>query len=375
MGAKIPMLDLGPEVEELWDELRTALDATLRSTRFILGPNVVEFEREAAEWLGVRRAVSLNSGTDALVLGLRALGIGPGDEVVTSAFTFVATAEAICRVGATPVFVDVEPASFNLDLERLAAHLDGPAGERTRLVIPVHLFGHPVDMDAVLSLCEPRGIPVFEDAAQAFGATWRGRRVGGFGRAGAFSFFPSKNLGAYGDGGLVVSDDDSFADTVLELRNHGALDKYEAHSVGYNSRLDEIQAAVLRVKLPHVDAWNDKRREVARLYREGLAGLDGVETPDEAEGAHHVFHQYTLRVRDGRRDELERRLGDAGIACAVYYRVPLHRLAPFAQPPGTELRETDRASEQVLSLPIGAYQPEPVTARIVAALRGDQTGG
>ncbi|MBW2281656.1 MAG: aminotransferase class I/II-fold pyridoxal phosphate-dependent enzyme, partial [Deltaproteobacteria bacterium] len=200
MGAKIPMLDLGPEVEELWDELRTALDATLRSTRFILGPNVVEFEREAAEWLGVRRAVSLNSGTDALVLGLRALGIGAGDEVVTSAFTFVATAEAICRVGATPVFVDVEPASFNLDLERLAAHLDGPAGERTRLVIPVHLFGHPVDMDAVLSLCEPRGIPVFEDAAQAFGATWRGRRVGGFGRAGAFSFFPSKNLGAYGDG-------------------------------------------------------------------------------------------------------------------------------------------------------------------------------
>ncbi len=373
MGAKIPMLDLGPEIEELWDELRTALEATLRSTRFILGPNVVAFEREAAEWLGVRRAVALNSGTDALVLGLRALGIGEGDRVVTSAFTFVATAEAICRVGATPVFVDIDPASFNLDPARLAAHREGPDGERIRLVMPVHLFGLPVDMDAVEALCGPRGIPVFEDAAQAFGATWRGRRIGSFGRVAAFSFFPSKNLGAYGDGGLLATDDDDLADTVLELRNHGALDKYLARSIGYNSRLDEMQAAVLRVKLPYVDAWNERRREVARRYGEGLAGLDLVETPGEAKDAHHVFHQYTLRVRDGRRDELEKRLGDAGIASATYYRVPLHRLAPFGGTGGADadLPETERASEQVLSLPIGAHQPEAVTARVVAAILGD----
>ena len=366
MSAKIPMLDLGPEIDELWDELQTAFETTLRSTRFIGGPNVAGFEREAGEYLGVRHAVALNSGTDALVLGLRALGIGSGDRVVTTAFTFVATAEAICQVGAEPVFVDIDPLTFNMDPAALEARLASDR-ERVRLVIPVHLFGHAADMDAIDAVCAPLGIPLFEDAAQAFGATWRGRRVGGLGRASAFSFFPSKNLGAYGDGGLFATDDDQLAEEVIALRNHGARDKYMATTIGYNSRLDEFQAAVLRIKLPHIDAWNRARREVARLYAEGLADVEAIETPGEAEGAEHVFHQYTLRVRDGSRDRLEQRLGDAGIASAVYYRAPLHRLEPFAS--SDPLPQTDLAAEQVLSLPIGAHQPEAVTARVLEALR------
>jgi dTDP-4-amino-4,6-dideoxygalactose transaminase len=362
MSTKIPMLDLGPEVEELWPELQAAFEAALRSTRFINGPNTQAFEREAAEYLGVRRAVALNSGTDALVLGLRALGVGPGDEVITTAFTFVATAEAICRVGARPVFVDIEPRSFNMDPAQLEARLARDR-DRVRAVIPVHLFGHPADLDAICAICDPLAIPVFEDAAQAFGATWRGARVGSLGRAAAFSFFPSKNLGAYGDGGLLASDDDELAEAAISLRNHGARDKYLAESIGYNSRLDEFQAAVLRIKLPRIEAWNEKRRTLARRYAEGLASVDWIETPGEAEGAGHVFHQYTLRVRDGRRDPLEQRLSDAGIASAAYYRAPLHRLAPFAC--DDPLPETDRAAEQVLSLPIGAHQPEAVTVRVL----------
>lgn len=363
MSSKIPMLDLGPEVEELWPELQAALESALRSTRFILGPNVQAFEREAAEFLGVRHAVALNSGTDALVLGLRALGIGPGDEVITTAFTFVATAEAICRVGARPVFVDIEPGSFNIDPARLEARLARDA-ERVRAVIPVHLFGQPADMDAIRGVCDPLGIPLFEDAAQAFGASWRGARVGSIGRLSAFSFFPSKNLGAYGDAGLLASDDEALAESAIGLRNHGARDKYLAESIGYNSRLDELQAAVLRVKLPHVDAWNEKRREVARRYTERLSSVDGIEPPAETEGGNHVYHQYTLRVRE--RDRLAQALDDAGIASAVYYRVPLHRLAPFAS--DESLPETERAADEVLSLPIGAHQPEAVTARVLDAI-------
>lgn len=363
MSSKIPMLDLRPEVEELWPELQAKLESVLRSTRFVLGPEVEAFEREVAHWLGVRHAVSLNSGTDALVLGLLALGIGPGDAVATTAFTFVATAEAICRVGARPVFVDIDPATLNLDPARLEERL---ALEPVKLVIPVHLFGHAADMDAIGSICAERGVPIFEDAAQAFGATWRGRRVGSFGRAAAFSFFPSKNLGAYGDGGLLVTDDEALAETAIALRNHGARDKYQAASIGFNSRLDELQAAVLRIKLPRVDAWNERRREVARRYREALAAVDWIEPPVETDGAHHVYHQFTLRVGDGRRDALERRLADAGIASAVYYRAPLHRLPPF--PWDEPLPETDRAADEVLSLPIGAHQPEAVTARVLDAI-------
>ncbi len=365
MSAKVPLLDLGPEIEELWPELQAVLESVLRSTRFILGPNVQAFELEAAKYLGVRRSVALNSGTDALVLGLRALGIGPDDQVITTAFTFVATAEAICRVGAEPVFVDIEPHSFNMDPARLESRL-AKDRERVRAVIPVHLFGHPADIDAIRGLCDPLGIPLFEDTAQAFGATWRGGRAGALGRASAFSFFPSKNLGAYGDGGLFATDDDELAEAVLAMRNHGARDKYLAESIGYNSRLDELQAAVLRIKLPHVDAWNEARRAVARCYSDALAGVDWIDTPCEAEGAMHVYHQYTLRVRDGRRDQLERQLADSGIASAAYYRVPLHRLEPFAS--DDPLPETDRAAEEVLSLPIGAHQPEAVTARVLDAI-------
>jgi len=363
MSPKIPMLDLGPEVQELWDELLPALHDVLRSTRFILGPNVTAFERESAEWLGVRRAVALNSGTDALILGLRALGVGPGDEVITTSFTFVATAEAICQIGAKPVFVDIERDTFNLATAQVEARI----GPNTRAVVPVHLFGHPADMDELIAVCAPRGIPILEDAAQAFGATWRGRRVGSIGNAAAFSFFPSKNLGAYGDGGLFTTDDDAVADSAIALRNHGARDKYLAQDLGYNSRLDELQAAILRIKLPRVDAWNEARRAVAQRYTDGIAHMAGITPPSEREGARHVFHQYTLRVTDGGRDELERRLSEHDIACAAYYRAPLHTLPPFRST--AELPETERAADEVLSLPIGPYQSAAISEQVLQALR------
>ncbi|NPA93751.1 MAG: DegT/DnrJ/EryC1/StrS family aminotransferase [Chloroflexi bacterium] len=345
---RIPIYDPRPEIEALWDEIHAAIDRVLRSGRFILGPEVEAFEREVAEYLGVKYAIGVNSGTDALVIALRALGIGPGDQVITTPFTFFATAEAISLVGAQPVFVDIDPVTFNIDPARIPAAIT----PRTKAILPVHLYGHAADMDPILEIAREHGLKVLEDVAQAFGGAYKGRKLGSLGDAAAFSFFPTKNLGGFGDGGLIATNDPQVADLARMLRAHGARRKYYNEMLGYNSRLDALQAAVLRVKLKHVDEWNRRRREVAARYQKALGKLEGVILPREMSYAYHVYHQYTVRILHGRREEVRRRLTEAGIGTMVYYPVPLHRLPVYAWPEGS-LLHAERAAREVLSLPMG----------------------
>jgi dTDP-4-amino-4,6-dideoxygalactose transaminase len=347
MRRALPMLDLSPQLAQLGDELERAVARVVRSGQYILGPDVEAFEREAAAHLGVAHAVGVSSGTDALVIALRALGIGPGDEVIVPSFTFFASAEAVTLAGATPIFADIEPASFALDPADVARR----SGPRTRAILAVHLYGHPADMDALEALAGPHGIALVEDAAQAFGAWYRGRRVGGLGRIAAFSFFPSKNLGAAGDAGMITTDDPELAASARMLRVHGSRQRYVHEAVGYTARLDEIQAAVLRVKLPHVERWNAARRAVAALYDEAFRGAPGIRTPGIAPGCEHVFHQYTLRVPPERREAIIAALAQEQIASQIYYPIPVHRTAPYAGA-RTSLPETERACAEVMSLPI-----------------------
>lgn len=355
------MLDLADETDELWDELVAAVAGVLRSGCFVLGPSCAAFEREAAAYLGCRHAVGVNSGTDALVIGLRAAGVRPGEEVVTTPFTFFATAEAISTIGAVPVFADVEPATLNID----PVEVERSITSRTGAIVPVHLFGRPARMDRIMAVAGER-IPVVEDAAQAFGARLDARMAGTAGVVGAFSFFPSKPLGGCGDGGLVVTDDDEVAALVRMLRAHGARRKHHNEVLGYNSRLDELQAAILRVKLRRVDEANEGRRRVARRYGELLAGVPGLVLPPPA-GSEAVFHQYTVRVLDGRRDELRRALLAAGIDAVVHYPVPVHRL-PVYEGLGVVLPEAERAAAEVLSLPLWPTMPDAAVERVASSI-------
>jgi dTDP-4-amino-4,6-dideoxygalactose transaminase len=344
---QIPILDLQPQIEAHWDEFNTAFQRVLRSGHFILGPEEQAFEQEAAAYLGTKHAIGLNSGTDALFIALRALGIGPGDEVITTPFTFFATAEAISHVGATPVFVDIEEASFNLDLDLVERAIT----PRTKAIIPVHLFGRPCDMDRLMALAEAHRLKVVEDCAQAFGATWKGRKVGTFGSFGCFSFFPTKNLSAFGDGGMLTTDDDDLAAEARMLRAHGSRKKYYNEAVGYNSRLDELHAAMLRVKLPHIDRWNAQRREVAALYHEAFAHHSAFVLPEIVDG--HVFHQFTIRLKDGRRDQIQATLANNGIQTMIYYPVPVHRLKLYLESHSrTSCPIAEQASTEVISLPV-----------------------
>jgi dTDP-4-amino-4,6-dideoxygalactose transaminase len=353
----IPLVDVKAQYAPFIPELKERFAAVLESGRFILGPEVEAFEREAAAYLGVPHAIGVANGTDALVLSLEAMGIGRGDEVVCPAFTFYATAEAIARVGATPVFADIDPVTLNLDPAAVAALVT----ERTKAIVPVHLFGRPAPLDELT----PLGVPVLEDAAQAFGAPG----VATTGVCSTFSFFPTKNLFALGDGGLVASTSHAVAETVRKLRFHGSRDKQTFELVGTNSRLDAIQAAMLRVLLPHLAGWNRARREAASRYAElGLGEL--VELPVDEAG--HVFHMYVVRTPE--RDRIAAALDDAGIASASYYVTPLH-LQPamiyLGYRPGS-LPETERAAAENLALPmwagIGADQQERVVATIRAAV-------
>lgn len=374
----MPVLDLSPEIDNLWDDLNAALQRVLRSGQFILGPEVKAFEEEVAAYLGVKHAIGVNSGTDALIIGLRALGIGPGDEVITTPFSFFATAESISNVGAKPVFVDVEEGSFNIDPDLIEEAIT----PRTKAIMPVHLFGRPCEMDAIMAIAERHRLKVIEDCAQSFGARYRGqpcterseRKTGALGDVGAFSFFPSKNLGAYGDGGLITTNDDRIAELARMLRAHGSKKKYHNELLGYNSRLDSLQAAILRVKLPHIDSWNEQRREVARRYNAFLADVPGVITPEVADG--HVFHQYTIRLSANRdsanRDEVQARLERQGVSTMVYYPLPQDRLPVYSgQYPANPV--SDKLAKQVLSLPIwpslSAECQERVTGALQAALR------
>ena len=344
-ATKIPLLDLTPEIAELWDDLNAAFQRVMRSGQFILGPEVEAFEREVAEYLGVKHAVGVNSGTDALVIGLRAMGIGPGDEVITTAFSFFATAESISNIGATPVFVDIDERTFNVDPSLIEAAIT----PRTKAIMPVHLYGRPCEMDAILDVAERHGLQVIEDCAQSFGARHGGKQTGTFGWVGAFSFFPSKNLGGFGDGGLIATDDDAIAELSRMLRAHGSKKKYHNVMLGYNSRLDALQAALLRVKLPHIDRWNDQRRDAAHRYDELLTGTPGIVTPEIVPG--HVYHQYTIRVTDGRRDALQAELRRAGVGTAVYYPVPMSELAVYEKFARTA-PVSGASAREVLSLPL-----------------------
>ncbi|MBC7077418.1 MAG: DegT/DnrJ/EryC1/StrS family aminotransferase [Synergistales bacterium] len=360
---KIPVFDPRPQIESLWDELMAAIEDVLKSGQFILGPQVEAFEREVATYLGVKHAIGVNSGTDALVIALRALGVGPGDEVITTPFTFFATAEAISLVGGTPVFVDIDPQTFNID-----PNLIEPAiTERTKAILPVHLYGQAADMDPILTLARRYNLKVVEDVAQAFGGEYKGRKLGTLGDAGAFSFFPSKNLGGFGDGGLITTNDDEVAARARILRVHGSRRKYYNEVLGYNSRLDELQAALLRVKLRYVDRWNLERRNLAHAYTTSLAVAEAVQPPVEMPYALHVYHQYTIRVPRDMRDTIREVLERHGVATAVYYPVPLHHLAPYR---GfcSELVNAERASREVLSLPLWLGMGADLQARVARTI-------
>lgn len=357
---RIPILDLSPEIDELWDELNAAMQRVMRSGQFIMGPDVLAFEQEVADYLGVKHAVGVNSGTDALIIGLRALGIGPGDEVITTPFTFFATAESISSVGATPVFADIDPHTYNIDPERIREQVT----PRTRAIMPVHLYGNPCAMDEIMAIAQEHNLLVIEDCAQSFGARYKGKQTGTIGHVGAYSFFPSKNLGAFGDGGLFVTDDDQVADLARMLRAHGSRKKYHNEMIGYNSRLDTIQAAILRVKLPHVDRWNEGRRQVARIYNRELSRISAIYTPQFSEN--HVFHQYTVRVKNNDRDPLREYLKNHNIETMIYYPVPQDRLSVYKDGLNPAPISMD-ASKKVLSLPINS-NPSALDTNLVCSI-------
>jgi dTDP-4-amino-4,6-dideoxygalactose transaminase len=369
---QVPLLDLEAQYRSLSEPLLAAVTEVIESQKFILGPPVDRLEAEIAGLLGVRHAIGCASGTDALLLPLRAVDAGPGCEVVTSPFTFFATAGAIHNVGARPVFADIDPVTFNLDPVAAAAAVT----ERTRAVMPVHLFGQMAEMESFRAMGGEHGIAILEDAAQAIGATRTladGRRIttGTIGDACGFSFFPTKNLGGFGDGGMVVTNDDQLAERLYRLRVHGGRQMYHHEEVGYNSRLDALQAAVLSVKLPHLEGWSAARRRNARFYDEALTGVDQVSTPVVTDGNVSIFNQYTIRVTDGRRDELQEALREQGIGSAVYYPVPLHLQACFRHLGYQEgdLPHAERASREVLSLPVFPELSIEQLDHVAAAIR------
>lgn len=358
----IVMADLRSSFAPLREEILAGVAEILSSGQFILGPHGRALEEAVAAFLGVNHAVACASGTDALKLALRALDVGPGDEVIVPTFTFIATAEAVLYLGATPVFVDVNAHSFNLDLEAVSRAIT----PRTKAVIPVHLYGQPADMLPLLALAEQHRIAVVEDCAQAFGAHIAGRKVGSFGSISAFSFFPSKNLGGAGDGGMVATNDEKLAARLQSLRNHGSSQQYHHDELGYNSRLDEVQALILRAKLKHIGEYNAGRRAAAALYRRHLSNLNLV-LPQERSGSHHVYHQFTIQVRD--RDRVRADLAAQRIASAVYYPVPCHRQRMFAHLPPADCPVADELAGKVLSLPMYPELQEEQIARIADVLR------
>ncbi len=356
---RVPSLDLKPQLEQLGAEIKKSVNDVIDSTRYILGPVLEGFEKSMAEYVGVRHAVGASSGTDALLLALMALDVGPGDVVVTSPYSFFATAGCVARLGATPAFVDIDPDSYNLDPELLRDWFesDRERSARVKAIIPVHLFGQCAEMEPILALAERYGVAVIEDAAQAIGATYpasgqAAAQAGTMGDLGCFSFFPSKNLGAWGDGGMMVTQDEAVADRLARLRLHGGARQYHHDEVGTNSRLDTLQAAVLLAKLPFLADWSAARRRNAARYAEGLAGVAGVTVPATDPANEHTFHQYVIRAE--RRDALQAHLRAREVGTAVYYPLGLHLQPCFADlgyRPGS-LPHTETATREALALPI-----------------------
>ncbi len=369
----VPVLNLQAQYEKIREPIDAAIRQVLEGAHFILGPNVSALEEELAAFLQVTRAVTMASGTDALHLALRACGIGGGDLVITSAFTFVATATSVSYAGARPVFADILPGSFNLDPVRVSEYLAGKGKgpkpkDRVKAIIPVHLYGQPAEMGPLLAIARDHGLCLIEDAAQAIGATYQGRPVGGLGDVGCFSFYPTKNLGAMGDGGLATTQDAGVGDHLLRLRVYGGRERYHHDELGWNSRLDEIQAAVLRVKLRYLGEWTARRRQIAARYREGLAGLP-LTLPVEGEGMTHVYHQFAIRV--SQRDLVQRRLAERGVRTSVYYPLPLH-LQPMYQDLGYrpgDFPEAERAAREVLCFPMYPELTDGQVDEVVEACR------
>jgi dTDP-4-amino-4,6-dideoxygalactose transaminase/predicted nucleic acid-binding protein len=377
----IPVLDLAAQQRTILPELEASIRQVLLDGQYIMGRELKLFEQEVASYLGVKHAIGVNSGTDALVIGLKAMGIGEGDEVITTPFSFFATAESISNVGAQPIFVDIDSKNFNIDPQKIKAKITA----KTKAIMPVHLYGNPALMGQILEIAAEYGLKVIEDCAQSFGARYygtcstcngaclettkgaiAGKQTGTIGNVGAFSFFPSKNLGAYGDGGLIATDDDQIAEVARMLRVHGAKKKYHNEILGYNSRLDTLQSAILRVKLPHIDEWNEGRRKVAKTYQELLANVEEIITPEIADG--HVFHQYTIRILNGKRDSLKNYLNEQGIGSMIYYPIPQDKL-PIYQGQYEENPVSDLLATEVLSLPIWSELETSVIEIIVAAIK------
>jgi len=365
----IPFIDLKAQFQTIREETLEAVQRVFENQSFILGDEVAEFEYDLAQYCDSREAIGCASGSDALLLALLGLEIGPGDEVITSPFTFFATAGSITHCGATPVFVDIEPGTFNICPEAIEEAIT----PNTKAIMPVHLFGQCADMEPIWRMATRYGIPVIEDAAQAIGAEYRGRRAGVLGRAGCFSFFPTKNLGAAGDAGAITTDDPELAARLRRLRVHGDVGEYRHAEVGYNSRIDALQAAVLKVKLGHLETWSEARRSNAALWQEllGDRGLeDAIELPVEAAGCRHIYNQFSIRVLHGRRDEVLQKLRDRKIGCTIYYPKSLHLQECFASLGYREgqLPESERAASEVLALPIYAEMPESHQVQIAEAL-------
>lgn len=359
---RIPFVDLRAQYDALREEVNAAVLASLERGDFILGQAVARFERQFASYCGVKHALGVGSGTDALRLALEACGVGAGDEVITPANTYIATVEAILDLHAIPVLVDVSPKTYNIDVDGTAAAITS----RTKAIVPVHLYGQPADMDALLALAHDCGLKVVEDACQAHGARYKGRRAGSMGDLGCFSFYPSKNLGAYGDGGIVVTDNDDYAGRIAMVRNHGQSEKYRHRVKGLNSRLDTVQAAVLEAKLPSLDQWNASRRQVAVWYRRLLPEA-GLTAPVEEPTVEHVYHLFVVEV--DRRDEMQRFLAEHGIETGIHYPIPIHHQDVYkALGRGGSYPVVEQLAGRILSLPMFAELTEEQVTRVVGAI-------
>ena len=365
---KIPLVDLKAQYNSIKDEIDSAIHRALQQGQFILGPEVKAFEEEMASYCGTRFAVGVASGTDALHLALLACGIKPGDEVITTPFTFIATAESIAKCGASPVFVDIDPRTYNID----SSQIEPKITSKTKAIVPVHLYGQPADMEPISKIGREHNLKIIEDCAQALGAEYQGRKVGSLGDAGCLSFFPAKNLGAYGDGGMVVTNEPQIAETVNVLRKHGSKTSYYHIMPGFNSRLDALQAAILRVKLSHLEQWNENRRSKASLYTRLLSSIEGIDILHTEQNIKSSCNYYTICLKDPHidRDELRRHLESKDIQTAVYYPLSLHLqevYKPLGYKPG-DFPESEQAQERVISLPMYPELSEGHIEEIVDAI-------
>ncbi|UCH80901.1 MAG: DegT/DnrJ/EryC1/StrS family aminotransferase [Nitrospiraceae bacterium] len=381
----IQMLDLKLEYDHMKKDIDEAIRTCLNHQRWILGPEVRGLEERIADYLGVKHCIGICSGTESLVLSLRALAIklkgqeffDKTDEIITTSFTFTATGDAILRAGATPVFIDIDPESYNIDIAHLGEYLNQNSELRTQNskvvgIVPVHLYGQSCDMDNIMKIAEEHDLFVVEDVAQAFGGAWKDKKLGTIGTTGSFSFFPSKNLGGFGDGGMISTDDDRTMELVRMLLRHGGKDKYNVEHIGYNARLDTLQAAIVLAKFKYIDEFNVGRRKIAETYNEGLKGTEGIVLPASLPDAFHVSHQYTIRVLHGKRDDMQSSLKDKGISTMIYYPYPLHKMKVFGNGRSKSfgsLEQSETATESVLSLPIEPLQQQDATLYVIDCIK------